>query len=143
MTDDVASRNKGIPKWLRIMNELIHDIETHRLAPGDKLPTEEELMDRFKVSRTPVQKARAMLVSRGLIEMKHPKGAFVVKREPVGEVLLRRDDRSIKVRMPTPAEIAALGLLEAGEPVAEIVRANADREVHSGLSNSFAVDPDE
>lgn len=135
-----APHSEGIPAYVRIIQELVHDIETNRYGPGDKLPTETELMRRFGVSRTTARTARAKLASRGLIEIRRPEGAFVVKREPRGRVLFRRDDLAINIRMPTVAEIAALDLLEVGEPIVEIIRANGDREVHSCLSNRFAVE---
>ncbi|WP_194897035.1 GntR family transcriptional regulator [Catenulispora pinisilvae] len=47
------------------------------LHPGDRLPTEDELIDRFGVSRITVRRAIQNLVSRQLVVTQHGRGSFV------------------------------------------------------------------
>src|SRR5699024_9735741 len=47
------------------------------LKPGDKLPTEKELMEQLGVSRTPVREAIKILESIGVIQIKRGEGMFV------------------------------------------------------------------
>lgn len=53
-------------------------------APGEKLPSEAQLIERFKVSRTVVREAIAHLREEGLVDPRRGAGVFVV--EPPSEV---------------------------------------------------------
>lgn len=59
----------------------------HQLAPGDRLPTESELIDLFSVSRITVRRAVANLAARGLVDVVQGRGSFVA--EPRIEQSLR------------------------------------------------------
>ncbi|HEY4373407.1 MAG TPA: FadR/GntR family transcriptional regulator [Burkholderiales bacterium] len=60
-----------------LIDRLTAQITEGRLTPGDKLPTEQEMMAAFGVSRTVVREAVAALRSEGLVETRHGVGAFV------------------------------------------------------------------
>ncbi|MEC5423379.1 GntR family transcriptional regulator [Virgibacillus sp. C22-A2] len=47
------------------------------LKPGDKLPTEKELMDQLGVSRTPVREAIKILEAIGVIQIKRGEGMYI------------------------------------------------------------------
>ncbi|RDY71637.1 FadR family transcriptional regulator [Halobacillus trueperi] len=48
-----------------------------KLKPGDKLPTEMELIEQLGVSRTPVREAIKILESIGVIQIKRGEGMFI------------------------------------------------------------------
>jgi GntR family transcriptional repressor for pyruvate dehydrogenase complex len=86
------------------------------LHPGDALPSERELAERYRVGRSSVREALRMLESRGLIESRGS-GAFVVApwrnpfQEPLSLVVAGEDvDRTqlFEVRRMLEAEAAAL-----------------------------------
>lgn len=52
-------------------------IRTGRLKPGDRLPTEREMAERFGVSRTVIRDAVKTLSGVGVLEVKHGIGIFV------------------------------------------------------------------
>lgn len=54
-------------------------IEAGYYAPGDKLPTEPALIDKFGFSRTVVREAIAVLRADGLVESRHGSGVFVIE----------------------------------------------------------------
>ncbi|MFF9098346.1 GntR family transcriptional regulator [Streptomyces sp. NPDC014802] len=60
-----------------IANDLRHQITTGRIRPGERLPSEADLADRYKVSIVTLRKALAVLQSEGLVEKIHGKGNFV------------------------------------------------------------------
>src|SRR3989304_10174602 len=66
-----------IPLHYQVRDFLLREIAEGRLCPGDKLPTETQLMERFGVSRTPVRQAMLDLVHRGLVQRRGGKGTFV------------------------------------------------------------------
>ncbi|MEZ5645527.1 MAG: FadR/GntR family transcriptional regulator [Burkholderiaceae bacterium] len=61
-----------------IVSVLEADMVEGRLVPGDKLPTEAALMDRFEVSRTVVREAISRLQAAGQVETRHGIGTFVM-----------------------------------------------------------------
>lgn len=65
----------------KIYNRIVHDIRTSKLKPGDRVPSEKELADEYKVSRITTKKAMEMLAQSGYIERLRGKGSFVTNRE--------------------------------------------------------------
>ncbi|MGW0184120.1 GntR family transcriptional regulator [Nocardia sp. NPDC003345] len=69
------------PKYRRIAQELKNEISTGAMTAGQRLPTEPELADRFKVSLPTVRQALGVLRSEGLIESRHGIGSFVKEND--------------------------------------------------------------
>lgn len=65
-----------------VRDAIENDILIGQLRPGDRMPDEASLAERFGVSRTPVREALAQLDSSGLIELKPNRGAFVSEITP-------------------------------------------------------------
>ena len=57
-------------------------IQSGLLKPGDKLPTESEIMKSYGVSRTVVREALSRLQAGGLVETRHGIGTFVLEPRP-------------------------------------------------------------
>src|SRR5258707_1946805 len=60
-----------------LVDRLAREIISQRIAPGARLPTEQEMMAGFGVSRTVVREAVAALRSEGLVETPQGVGALV------------------------------------------------------------------
>lgn len=67
------------PLYERVESVLAGDIADGNLSPETQLPSEDGLIERFKVSRTTVRKAIQNLVERGLLEIRRGKGTFVTQ----------------------------------------------------------------
>jgi GntR family transcriptional regulator len=67
------------PLYSRVETVLAADISTGALSPGSQIPTEDNLIARFDVSRTTVRKAIQNLAGRGLVEIRRGKGTFVTQ----------------------------------------------------------------
>jgi DNA-binding GntR family transcriptional regulator len=65
------------PQYRRIAAELRADIAAGTLRPGDALPSEAALMERYGVARGTARQALAELEGAGLIESVHGKGRYV------------------------------------------------------------------
>jgi DNA-binding transcriptional regulator YhcF (GntR family) len=63
--------------YARVETVLAGEITDGDLKIGDQLPTEDNLIARFGVSRITVRRAIQNLVSRGLVEIRRGKGTFV------------------------------------------------------------------
>lgn len=64
----------------RVAAVLSEEIESGRIAEGDKLPTEVELVKQLGVSRTVVREAVSRLRNAGLVEPRQGLGVFVLPR---------------------------------------------------------------
>lgn len=74
MQDQVITRRKLSDE---VRDRLLSLIESGQLQAGDQLPSERELMSRFKVGRPAVREAMQSLQSMGLIEINHGERARV------------------------------------------------------------------
>ena len=66
----------GKPKYYILMEELKQDIFSGRIAPGEKLPSENQLTQNYGLSRHTVRKALNILEQEGYVEACHGKGTF-------------------------------------------------------------------
>lgn len=119
------------PIWKAIADALRSDLAEGRYGPGDKLPTEAALADRFGVNRHTVRHGISALVNEGLIRTRRGSGAFVAATPtdyPIGrrvrfhENLIaagrRPEKRVLQVehRAATDGEARALAI-STGDPV--------------------------
>ncbi|MDR2901065.1 MAG: GntR family transcriptional regulator [Treponema sp.] len=65
------------PLYQLIYNQLLKDIRSGKLAPGNKTPSEKELCDTYGVSRITSKKALEMLSEEGIIVRRPGLGSFV------------------------------------------------------------------
>jgi len=68
-----------------LVARLTEEITSGRLKPNEKLPTEQEMISTFGVSRTVIREAIAALRSEGLVESRQGAGVFVasdMRRRP-------------------------------------------------------------
>lgn len=69
-----------VPPFRRIANELRAEILRGDLAPGDRIPTQEQLEQRFGASRATVRKGVALLAAEGLVTTSQGKASIVRER---------------------------------------------------------------
>lgn len=69
-----------------VVNYVTEQIAANLLKPGDKLPTESQLMNTLSVSRTVIREAISRLQAGKVIETRHGIGSFVLEpqREKLG-----------------------------------------------------------
>ena len=76
--------NKNIALYLQVKDILVKRIQEKVWAPNTLIPTEQELMEEFNVSRKTLRQAISMLVQDGLLEKKQGKGTIVKPQPLVG-----------------------------------------------------------
>lgn len=119
------------PIWKAIADALRSDLAEGRYRPGDRLPTEALLAERFGVNRHTVRHGLSALVDEGLIRTRRGAGAFVAATPtdyPIGKRVRFHDNLVAAGRAPekrilhlteraaTDGEARALGVA-AGAPV--------------------------
>src|SRR5262245_36233220 len=70
-------RGAPVPLYHQLKAALLRDIETGRWRPGDRLPTEDELIARFHVSKITVRHALRDLTLLGYIRREQGRGTFI------------------------------------------------------------------
>ncbi|CAH0211486.1 MULTISPECIES: FadR/GntR family transcriptional regulator [Peribacillus] len=73
----MAGRTSSSKIYLDVVESLRTMIEADSLLPGDKIPSERELSDRFNVGRSSVREALRALELLGLIETRRGEGTFI------------------------------------------------------------------
>jgi GntR family transcriptional regulator len=112
-----------VPMHSVVRTELLTQIRSGRLHPGDQVPTEPQLMASFNVSRTTVRRALRDLETMGLIDRQPGRGNFV--SEPKVEPRLDRLTGFVE-------DMEALGL-DATASLEVIESLPADSEVSQQL----------
>ncbi|GIJ09338.1 winged helix-turn-helix domain-containing protein [Micromonospora andamanensis] len=68
---------REVPDYWRIADDVIADVESKKLKPGDRLPSIAELRATYDVSHGTVQMAYARLEALRVIRRQQGKGVFV------------------------------------------------------------------
>lgn len=73
------SPSSDIPLYAQLREDLWRRIREREFAPGDQLPTEEELKQIYGVSTATIRRALSDLVNEGIIYRKAGRGTFVAQ----------------------------------------------------------------
>jgi len=76
---------KGSPLYYQLKDVIVKQIEDGHWGVGDKIPTEGELCELFKVSRTTVRLTLAELVNEGVLYRIQGSGTFVAEHALQGD----------------------------------------------------------
>lgn len=66
-----------------VVKQILENIESADLKPGDKLPTQEELGQMFSVGRSSIREATNALAVMGYLDIIQGKGTFIKSKVPV------------------------------------------------------------
>ena len=133
-----------------IVQNLASSIRDGRLQPGDKLPTESEIMSRFDVSRTVVRESLSQLQASRLVETRHGIGTFVLEQQDSGNFKITAEDFTtvadvisvLELRISLETEAAGLAA-QRRTPANLAAMASALRAFQESVSlDSDAVPPD-
>ena len=113
------------PLYEQVCEMIESQIIDANLKIGDKLPTEKELVDIYKVSRTVIREAMKVLKEKGWVETHVAKGTFVVRNLTKGietsmniEARMNPDNwlrNLIDIRLIIEPENAALAAVNANQ----------------------------
>jgi GntR family transcriptional regulator len=76
------SLQRGRPLYEQMADALRAEIREGRYRPGDKLPSERELSERFGVSKVTARQAIVQLRAEGLVRSRVGSGVFVAEKGP-------------------------------------------------------------
>jgi GntR family transcriptional repressor for pyruvate dehydrogenase complex len=120
---------------LRVASLLNREIETGELNPGARLPTEQQLAEKFGVSRNVVREAIAQLRADGVVEARQGVGAFVLAPEQRAAIRIDREalkvdanmEQLFELRRILETEAAALAAARRDQSQLDAIKAALDR----------------
>jgi len=120
-----------------VMEQIMNLLKNKELKPGDQLPSERELAEKFSISRGSLREAFRVLESRGLIKSKPGGGRFI--RELKKDTIINAENIILSLE-----KSSILELLEAREmfevKIAEVAAQRAIQEdielIKKSLSNA-------
>ncbi len=111
------------PLYKKVVHELRDEITGGKYEVGDLLPTEDELIKRFSLSRTTIRSAIGVLEKEGIVSRKQGKGTIVMDQkisqnynflssftETLAEKGLKVETNNISVGLQQPPESVQLAL---------------------------------
>jgi GntR family transcriptional repressor for pyruvate dehydrogenase complex len=126
--------------YQEIVDQIQQQILSGALKPGDQIPAERDLAERFGVSRTAVREAIKSLTEKGLIEVYVGRGTFVTNLSPNRVIesmtlLLRNEPHNVAslqearemLEVPT-ARLAALRRTDAHVARLRAIKAELEEE---------------
>jgi GntR family transcriptional regulator len=119
--------SKRIPLYYQLENLLREKINSGAFSPGDRLPTESELIHQYGVSRITVRQALTALAEEGLIERRQGRGTFIAERKTrrrtfEGQTHLTGSlDEIISMGLETPVKVLEMNRIEADTHEAELL----------------------
>lgn len=109
------------PLWEQVANDLRQQIADGRLESGDRLPSEEQLAEKYRVSRHTVRQALGMLTGEGLLTSGRGRGRVVRAYRPLRWNMSGYESRSHHENAGDPGDQWDLAVREAGmEPSQEV-----------------------
>jgi GntR family transcriptional regulator len=145
------NRAAAVPLYHQLKTAILRDIEGGRWKPGDRLPTEDELIARFHVSKITVRQALRELAQMGYVRREQGRGTFV-QRPPIeegpreltsftGEMRghgLRASSRILEQGLVQATDDVAFPLeIGVGEPVFRLRRLRFADDEPMGLQTAF------
>lgn len=132
-----VTRSKGRRSLsAQVADALRAQIEAGYYAPGDKLPTEPALIDKFGFSRTVIREAIAALRADGLVESRQGSGVFVLAvRQTEADLPLFTSEtdkisdiiEELELRIGIEVEAAGLAAVRSSPAQEAEIQAQVDR----------------
>ncbi|MFJ9692527.1 GntR family transcriptional regulator [Kitasatospora sp. NPDC101183] len=143
----------ALPKYDQIAGDLRGRIVRGELGPGDPLPSERELTERWKVARATVVRALDVLRHEGLIETRQGTGSTVRERTPLARTAGERYRTAVRTgyiytageharilsadRVAAPEDVATALGVQPGDQVARRHRVTLEGERPTSVSFSW------
>ncbi|MGQ7375754.1 trehalose operon repressor [Streptococcus suis] len=110
-------------KYQEIYNDLKEKIRTNLYPAGASLPTEQQLQEKYGVSRDTVRKALSILTEGGLIQKVQGRGSMVLKQEvlnfPVSG-LTSYQELTNSLQLSTQTQVVSLDLVTVNSSLASL-----------------------
>lgn len=79
--DSMINADKGIPLYLQVKQILMDGVRGGKFKPGNAIPSERELAEKFELNRLTVRRAVDELVNEGYLVRKRGSGTYVAQKK--------------------------------------------------------------
>src|SRR3546814_14412356 len=125
------SEDQAPPRYAAIKQSICDAVRDGHLKPGDRVPSESELVKQFDVSRMTANRALRELQAAGVLVRRAGSGSFIAEPKPIGHMIeIRTIADEIRARghdyrsrfiqngqLPANSETAALLEVPVGQKV--------------------------
>ncbi len=125
-------KDSEVPLYLQVSEWIRENVYKGDLGKGDRIPSENQIMDILKVSRGTVKKAVTMLVNEGMLVQVQGKGTFVKKENisySLGEGLLSFAESLQSQHLRFTTEVITSRVEKASRHVAEKLRIKPESSI--------------
>src|SRR5689334_22748078 len=77
MSDLILEQPRKVTVVESIVEQIVRQIQVGRLKPGDKLPSERQLIEMLNVGRSSIREALQGLAAIGVVESRAGQGSFI------------------------------------------------------------------
>ena len=132
MTSLDIDKKSFVPIYYQLQELLVGKIESGELKPGDKLPSENELVELYDISRNTAQKAIRALVNWGLAQRVQGKGTFVCNKSVTLSITasLSLTSEIIGLNKVPHSKILQAKIIEASDDIAGKLGVKKNTEVY-------------
>ena len=82
-----SGRDDAAPRYVEIKRSITDALHAGTLKPGDRVPSEAELVARFGVSRMTANRALRELSDAGVVTRRAGAGSFIAEPRPIGQIV--------------------------------------------------------
>jgi GntR family transcriptional regulator len=124
---DTIYRNSPIPRYYQLKEIMRERVRTGEWKPGDLIPSERELGEKYGISRMTARQAITDLVNEGLFYREQGKGTFVSRHKITQQLIhLTGFTEDIRARGQRPStKVLSAQMVPADEVTAERLRIKA------------------
>lgn len=119
------------PLYHQLKSILRDEIESGKTRPGDRVPSERELSEKYAISRMTARQALTDLVNEGLLTRQQGRGTFVA-RPKISQGLISltsfTEDMTLRGMRPS-TRLLRMEVLSASPRVSEVLNLGLDRRV--------------
>ena len=117
-------RNSPLPRYYQLKEIMRERVQSDEWKPGDLIPSERELSEKYGISRMTARQAITDLVNEGLFYREQGKGTFVSQRKITQQLIrLTGFTEDIKARGQKPGtKVLSAQMFPADETTAEKLR---------------------
>lgn len=82
-----AETSDDAPRYVAIKRSISGAVRDGRLKPGDRVPSEAEIVEQFDVSRMTANRALRELQAAGVLVRRAGVGSFIAEPKPIGQII--------------------------------------------------------
>lgn len=136
-------KNTPIPLYFQLKSIILNDIHDNYFTVGDAIPTENELVEYYHISRSTVRQAISELVQEGWLTRKASKGTFVTKPEQKSSFIRSFEpfyQQITRLGKSPRTELIDLNVITPPQEIAEKLKLGPQQKVISMFRRRFADD---